>query len=71
MNMPGMLRGTYAVCLLGATCTHVLIVAMHGLFWDYGGAPIFTRIYWTSLTFVDPLAAVLLFSARESEYCSH
>jgi hypothetical protein len=39
----------------------VSIVATHGLLWDYGGAPILTRIYWTSLTFLDPLAAVLLF----------
>jgi hypothetical protein len=60
MNMPVILRGTYAVCLLVATCTHVLIVVTHGLLWDYDGAPIFTRIYWTSLTFLDPLAAVLL-----------
>jgi hypothetical protein len=33
----------------------------HGLLWDYGGVPAFTRVYWTSLAFLDPLAAVLLF----------
>lgn len=33
---------------------------MYGLSWDYGGAPMFTRAYWTSLTVLDPLAAVLL-----------
>jgi hypothetical protein len=33
----------------------------HGFFWDYGGVPPFTRIFWTSLTFVDPTAVVLLF----------
>ncbi len=65
MKLPAMLRSTYALCLLAATCTHVLIVATHGLFWDYGGVPIFTRIYWTSLTALDPLAAgLLLFHPR-------
>jgi hypothetical protein len=33
----------------------------HGVLWDYGGAHLFTRIYWTSLTLLDPLAALLLF----------
>jgi hypothetical protein len=51
----------YALCLLGATSTHVRALAMHGLFWDYGGVLLITRIYWTSLTFLDPFAAVLLF----------
>lgn len=56
-----MLRIIYAMCLLGATCTHVAILWQHGVLWDYGGAHLFTRIYWTSLTFLDPLAALLLF----------
>lgn len=34
---------------------------MHGLFWDYHHAPIFARLFWTSLTFLDPLAVILLF----------
>lgn len=54
-------RVVYAACLLGATCTHAIILRRHGLLYDYGGAPLFTRIFWTSLTFVDPLAALLLF----------
>jgi hypothetical protein len=49
------------LCLLGATSTHLLTLVRHDLFWNYGGAPLFTCIYWTSLTFLDPLAAVLLF----------
>lgn len=56
------LRCIYALCLLGATYNHATIVLAHGLFWDYGGAPWFTCTYWTLLTFLDPLAAVLLFA---------
>jgi hypothetical protein len=55
------LRIIYAICLLGATCTHVALLWQHGVLWDYGGAHVFTRIYWTSLTVLDPLAALLLF----------
>ncbi|WP_208866298.1 hypothetical protein [Paraburkholderia lacunae] len=32
----------------------------HGLWWDYGGVESGTRIYWTSLLFIDPLTALLL-----------
>jgi hypothetical protein len=43
--------------------THAATIWQHGLFWDYGGAvPQITRAYWTSLTFLDPLAAILLFA---------
>jgi hypothetical protein len=56
-----MLRVIYAMCLLGATCTHMAMLWQHGVLWDYGSAPLFSRIYWTSLTFLDPLAALLLF----------
>jgi glucose dehydrogenase len=62
INTSVALRGSYALCLLGAASTHVLTIATHGLFWDYGGVPIATRIYWTSLTVLDPLAAILLFA---------
>ena len=55
------LRVIYATCLLGATCTHVVMLWRHGVLWDYGGAHLPTRIYWTSLTVLDPLAALLLF----------
>jgi hypothetical protein len=34
---------------------------MHGVMWDYGGAPPVSRVYWTSLAVLDPLAAGLLF----------
>ena len=55
------LRVSYSICLLGATCTHVAMLWEHGVLWDYVGAHVFTRIYWTSLTLFDPLAALLLF----------
>jgi hypothetical protein len=34
----------------------------HGVLRDYGGAHLLTRIFWTSLTVLDPLAALLLFA---------
>jgi hypothetical protein len=61
MSAPFLLRLIYALSLLGGAWTHVRILAAHGLLWDYGGVPVFTRVFWTSLTFLDPLAAVLLF----------
>jgi hypothetical protein len=54
------LRVIYALCLAGATWTHLHVALLHGLDWDYGGAAPFTRIYWTSLLFIDPLTALLL-----------
>ncbi len=55
------LRTIYGVCLLAGTSTHAATIWQHGLFWDYGGGvPQFTRLYWTSLTLLDPLAAILL-----------
>lgn len=56
-----LLRLVYALCLLGGTCTHLWVLTSHGLLWDYGGAPLFTRVFWTSLAFLDPLAAILVF----------
>ncbi len=57
------LRVIYGVCLLAGMSTHAATIWQHGLFCDYGGAVSqFTRAYWTSLTFLDPLAAILLFA---------
>jgi hypothetical protein len=53
-------RLIYAACLLGATINHARIVAAHGLVWDYGGVPVASAAFWTSLTLLDPLAALLL-----------
>jgi hypothetical protein len=55
------LRVVYALCLLAGAWTHLRILVAHGLLWDYGGVPAFTRVFWTSLTFLDPLAVILLF----------
>jgi hypothetical protein len=54
------LRILYALCLLGATFNHAEIILRHGLFYDYGGRGWATSAYWTSLAFIDPLAALLL-----------
>jgi hypothetical protein len=54
------IRCIYALCLSGATYNHLLIVARYGLNWNYGGLPVFVCIFWTALTFIDPLAAILL-----------
>ena len=61
-NRPAtVLRVIYAICLLAGMSTHAATIWQHGLFWDYGGAvPQLTRAYWTSLIFLDPLAAILL-----------
>ena len=55
------LRVILALCMLAGTSTHAMTLWTHGLWWDYGGVPLFTQVYWTSLTFLDPLAALLLF----------
>jgi hypothetical protein len=53
------IRGIYAACLLVATINHIRAVALHGWFPTY--LPWLTASYWNSLTFLDPLAAALLF----------
>ncbi len=58
------LRIIYAVCLTGATCVHlaahfqygVLLGALEGHGFSQG-----TRLFWSSLTLLDPLAALLMF----------
>lgn len=53
------IRIVYALCLAGATVNHVRAVAAHG--WLPERLPLATAIYWGSLTFLDPLAVLLLF----------
>ena len=58
------IRVLFAVCLLGATFNHVRADLEHGLLWDYGfgnEAVLASRIYWSVLTVLDPLGALLLF----------
>lgn len=58
------LRIVYALCLAGATCTHVVLHVRHGVLLGelegFGVSPV-SRYYWSSLTLLDPLAALLLF----------
>jgi hypothetical protein len=53
------IRIVYALCLTGATVNHVRAVLDRGWFPEH--LPPATAIYWSSLTFIDPLAVVLLF----------
>ena len=55
------LRTIYAVSLLAGATTHIWTIVTHGVVWDYGGVPLVSRFYWTSLTVLDPFAAALLF----------
>ena len=53
------IRVVYAVCLVVATVNHIRLV--HAWGWVPSHLPIATALYWSSLTFFDPLAAALLF----------
>jgi hypothetical protein len=54
------IRTLYALCMAGAAFNHARIVADHGLTWQYGGVHPLLALFWTALTFIDPLAVVLL-----------
>jgi hypothetical protein len=53
------IRIVYALCLAGATVNHVRAVLDRGWFPEH--LPPATAVYWSSLTFIDPLALLLLF----------
>jgi hypothetical protein len=53
------IRVIYSVCLVVATVNH--IQAVHAWGWVPSHLPIASALYWSSLTFFDPLAAALLF----------
>jgi hypothetical protein len=58
------LRIVYAACLAGATCNHVMIHLQFGVLLGAlksEGYSLGTRLFWSSLTLLDPLAVVLLF----------
>lgn len=59
-NQSFLIRLVYALCLAGVAYNHAKIVAENGIKWDYGGLPLFICLFWTALTFIDPLAAILL-----------
>jgi len=54
-------RAIYALCLAGATFNHATGIAQHGLFWDHGGLPKASAVFWTTLVVLDPAAVILLF----------
>lgn len=43
-----------------AALNHARILVAHGLFWNYGGVGWPSALYWSGLTLVDPLVALLL-----------
>ncbi|MGB3588157.1 MAG: hypothetical protein WBA23_16530 [Tunicatimonas sp.] len=49
-----------AAGMLGGTSTHLYWVIRHGFFSEAYHSPLFSVILWDSLTFLDPIAAVLL-----------
>lgn len=53
------IRVVYALCLAGATINHMRAVLTYG--WLRHDVPMATAIYWSSLTLLDPVAALLLF----------
>lgn len=57
-------RTLYALCLVGATCTHVALHLQQGILLaglePYGFSKA-TLLFWSSLTLLDPLAVLLLF----------
>jgi len=46
--------------MTGATWNPARILFDHGLWWNYGGIHPFYAAFWTSLTFFDALAVLLL-----------
>jgi hypothetical protein len=56
-----LLRTIYALCLLGATYNHWVVIYQHGFEWDYGGVARASATFWTALAFIDPAAVLLLF----------
>lgn len=59
-TVSALIRILYAVCMAGAAFNHARIVLIHGLHWDYGGVHPLLAGFWTALTFIDPVAVVLL-----------
>ena len=54
------LRLADAACLMVGAASHLSLLLRHGWDWNYGGEPIGTVMFWSSLTLLDPVAAVLL-----------
>ncbi len=49
----------YIICFIIATSTHIMSIISNGFIPNFN-KPLWVKIYWTSLTFADPLAILLL-----------
>lgn len=49
----------YIISFLVATCTHIFDIISNG-FMPYDKFPTYLNIYWTCLTFLDPISIILL-----------
>jgi hypothetical protein len=54
-----LIRIVYALCLAGASINHLRALLTHGWLPDH--LPTATALYWSSLAFLDPITALLLF----------
>lgn len=50
-----------SIAMLMGTSTHVTWVIQNGFLSEKYNAPLWNMLFWDSLTFLDPLAAILLF----------
>ena len=50
-----------AIAMLMGTSTHVAWALQHGFLAPAYNAPLFSMLFWDALTFLDPLAAAMLF----------
>ena len=53
--------GIQSFCMLMGSSTHIMWAIEHGLLSKNYHANFFSMVFWDSLTFLDPLAAILLF----------
>ncbi|CAI1522998.1 hypothetical protein C8E17_0203 [Serratia plymuthica] len=63
MPSPTLMRYFLALCLIVATLNHIIADVKFGFLWDYGyGEQAFlaSRLFWGSLTLLDPLVAYFL-----------
>ncbi len=51
---------TQSVAMLMGASTHLIWVVQNGFLSDKYNAPLLSSVFWDSLTFLDPLAAILL-----------
>jgi hypothetical protein len=63
-------RSLWAACLMVGGLNHVRMLLRHGLWWDYGGVGWGSAAYWSSLTILDPLVAMLLFVRPKAGICA-